>query len=179
MPDLSTGAAAGSAVKKSLLVECSREHAFRIFTEHMGQWWPATHHVGDTPFRDIIVEPRTGGRWYEIDVKEKQGAWGHVLAWEPPDRVVLSWHLNTKFAFDPDLARASEIHVRFVAQSPTKTRLEFEHRAIERHGEGYEALRDMLDNGWVGVLAEFVKTAETPAATPTVAEQASVQGRAP
>jgi uncharacterized protein YndB with AHSA1/START domain len=179
MADMPAGATAESAVKKSLLVDCSREHAFRIFTERMGQWWPATHHVGDTPFRDIIVEPHAGGRWYEIDVKERQGAWGHVLAWEPPHRVVLSWHLNTKFAFDPDLARASEIHVRFVAEGPTRTRLEFEHRAIERHGEGYQALRDMLDNGWVSVLAEFAKAAERHTGIPADAGQTSVGGCTP
>jgi hypothetical protein len=57
--------------------------------------------------------------------------------------------------------------------------LEFEHRAIERHGEGYQALRDMLDNGWVSVLAEFVKSAETHTGTPPVVGQASVDGRAP
>jgi uncharacterized protein YndB with AHSA1/START domain len=179
MSEMLAGTPAESVVRKSLLVECSREHAFQIFTEHMGQWWPATHHVGDTPFRDVIVEPRTGGRWYEIDVQERQGAWGHVLAWEPPHRVVLSWHLNTKFAFDPDLGRASEIHVRFVAEAPTKTRMEFEHRGLERHGEGYQALRDMLDNGWVTVLAEFVKAAETHTGIPAVAGQATVEGRAP
>ncbi len=93
--------------------------------------------------------------------------------------MVLSWHLNTKFAFDPDLARASEIHVRFVAESATKTRLECEHRAIERHGEGYQALRDMLDNGWISVLAEFVKAAETPTGTPAVVGLASAGGRSP
>jgi uncharacterized protein YndB with AHSA1/START domain len=179
MADVPMGAAAASVVKKSLLVACSQEHAFRIFTEHMGRWWPATHHVGDTPFRDVIVEPRTGGRWYEIDVKERQGAWGHVLAWEPPHRVVLSWHLNAKFAFDPELARASEIHVQFVPAGTGQTRLEFEHRGIERHGEGYQALRDMLDNGWVTVLAEFAKAAEAPARGPASAGRASADAGAP
>ncbi len=76
MSDMLTPATAESVVRKCLLVECSREHAFRIFTEHMGHWWPATHHVGDTPFRDVIVEPRTGGRWYEIDVKGETGRMG-------------------------------------------------------------------------------------------------------
>jgi uncharacterized protein YndB with AHSA1/START domain len=157
---------ATSVVRKTLLLECSQEHAFRVFAQRMGQWWPADHHIGAAPFRDIIVEPCTGGQWYEIDTDERRGAWGSVLAWEPPHRLVLSWHLNTKFQFDPDMARASELHLLFVSLADRQTRVEFEHRGIERHGEGYQELRDRLDRGWVGILELFVKMARESAPPP-------------
>jgi uncharacterized protein YndB with AHSA1/START domain len=163
MPYSPASAPPGAVVKKTLLLHCSRDHAFRVFTQNMGRWWPATHHVGDVPFRDILIEPRTGGRWYEISVENAEGMWGHVLKWDPPHRLMLSWHLGPTFAFNPDLARASELDISFHALGADEVRVEFEHRHIERHGEGYEKLRERLDGGWVGVLAEFAKLAD-PAA---------------
>jgi uncharacterized protein YndB with AHSA1/START domain len=156
-------APSSSVVRKSLLLNCSQEQAFRVFTEKMGRWWPASHHTGSLPFRDIVVEPRAGGHWYEIDTEDTAGQWGHVLAWEPPQRVVLSWHLDTKFKYQTELARASEIDIRFFAAGPAQTRMEFEHRHIERHGEGFEALRDTLDNGWPAILEAYAALSQEPA----------------
>jgi uncharacterized protein YndB with AHSA1/START domain len=82
------------AVKRTLHVEVPVEKAFQVFTEKMGSWWPATHHVGGTPFKEIVMEKRVGGRWYEVNIEGVEGDWGHVLAWEPPKRVALSWHLQ-------------------------------------------------------------------------------------
>jgi hypothetical protein len=164
-------AAPSAAVNKTLLLNCSRDHAFRVFTQNMGQWWPATHHVGNVPFRDILIEPRTGGRWYEISANDTEGMWGHVLKWDPPLRVLLSWHLDTTFNFNPDLAQASELDISFHAQGESKVRVEFEHRYIERHGDGYEKLRDILDGGWVDVLVQFAKLADpTTSVGPSTAD---------
>jgi uncharacterized protein YndB with AHSA1/START domain len=160
MTDSPASAAPSAVVKKSLLLNCSRDHAFHVFTQNMGRWWPATHHIGNLPFRDILIEPRAGGRWYEIDAKEEAGLWGHVLTWEPPQRVVLYWQLGTMFKFDPDVAQASELEISFHAIAENKVRVELEHRHIERHGEGYQKLREMLDGGWVGALGEFAKFAD-------------------
>jgi hypothetical protein len=152
-------APAAVVVKKTLLVNCSQEKAFDAFTKQIGQWWPPAHHLGKLPFLDVVIEPRTGGGWYEVDANKGKCPWGRVLAWEAPRRVLLAWHLNAKFEFDPDPDRASEIELRFLAAGPHQTRVEFEHRAIERHGEGYEKLRDSLDGGWAGILDEFVRVA--------------------
>jgi uncharacterized protein YndB with AHSA1/START domain len=173
MSDTPVSAACGAVVKKSLLLNCSRDHAFQVFTQSMGRWWPASHHVGSTPFRDVLIEPRAGGRWYEINVEDEQGLWGHVLAWDPPRRVVLSWHLDTTFTFNPDLARASELEIRFQTLAPNKARVLLEHRQIERHGDGYEKLRAMLDGGWVRVLEEFAKFADPVAAEVPTGEVAT------
>jgi len=166
MPQSPASASPGAVVRKTLVVNCPRDHAFRVFTANMGRWWPATHHVGALPFRDVIIEPRPGGRWYEIDTQDNEGQWGTVLAWEPPGRVVLSWHLDTKFTFQEELARASELDIRFHEMGAQQTRIEFEHRHIERHGEGHEKLRDALDGGWVSILDEYTKLAQSGATAP-------------
>lgn len=155
-----------TAVKKTLTVACAQQAAFSIFTSSMGNWWPATHHIGSTPFRDIVVEPKTGGRWYEIDEQNEQCQWGHVLAWEPPFRLLLSWHLGPDWKYNPDLSSASEVEVRFVPESSSTTRIELTHRSLERHGAGFEKLRDDIDSpgGWTSLLAEYRKFIEERAA---------------
>ncbi len=155
-------AAARNAVSKTLAVECSLEQAFAVFTDRMGAWWPASHHIGSTPFRDIVIEHRKGGRWYEINEHDQQCQWGHVLAWEPPHRVVVSWHLGPDWAFDADLERASEVEVRFVSESTELTRVELTHRCLDRHGANYGKLRDDVDGpgGWTAVLREYKRFAE-------------------
>jgi uncharacterized protein YndB with AHSA1/START domain len=125
--------------------------------------------VGLLPFNDILIEPRAGGRWYEINANGEEGAWGQVVAWDPPRELVLSWHLDTKFEYVADIERASRLEIRFFENGADQTRIEFAHRHIERHGEGYQGLRDQLDNGWVGVFAEFVKLAEVPVAKKSIA----------
>jgi len=162
MPEVPQSAPAAAIVKKTLLLNCSQEKAFRVFTEQMGQWWPAAHHIGKLPFQEVVIEPRSEGGWYELDANKGKCPWGRVLVWEPPRRLLLAWHLNAKFEFHPDPDRASELELRFVATGQHQTRVEFEHRGIERHGEGYEKLRDALDGGWAGILDQFVRLAGNP-----------------
>jgi len=128
----------------------------------MGSWWPASHHVGETPFKDILIDPRTGGRWYEINVQGEESLWGGVLAWEPPKRVVLSWHLQPDWSFSPDVARASEVALEFVAEGPERTRVEFEHRHLERHGAGWEKMREQVgsETGWPAILEQYAAAAK-------------------
>ena len=164
MPASPASAPHGAVVKKTLLVNCSPAQAFRVFTQNMGLWWPADHHTGALPFRDVCIEPRAGGRWYEIDADERVGQWGSVLAWEPPGHLVLGWHLGTDFTFEADAARASQLDIRFHAFGANQTRVAFEHRHIERHGEGYEKLRDSLDHGWPEILDAYAGFAAGPAA---------------
>jgi uncharacterized protein YndB with AHSA1/START domain len=163
MPPATQRESGEAVVSKTILLNCPQAHAFRVFTERMGAWWPATHHVGSVPFKEILIEPRCGGRWYEIDANEQQGLWGHVLAWEPPSLLALSWHLNAKFEFDPDMDHASRLDISFKDLGAGQTRVDFLHTGIERHGDGYQALRDQLDRGWVGVLGQFARLAESSA----------------
>jgi uncharacterized protein YndB with AHSA1/START domain len=151
--------AQNTAIKRTLHLDVPIEKAFQVFTERMGTWWPASHHVGATPFKDILIDPRAGGRWYEINVEGAECVWGTVVEWQPPKKVVLSWHLQPDWKFDPDLARASEVVMEFVKEGPKKTRVEFEHRHLERHGAGWENMRAQVgaEGGWPAILELYVK----------------------
>ena len=147
-----------AAVKRTLHIKVPIDRAFKVFTEKMGSWWPASHHIGGTPFKDILIDPRAGGRWYEINANGEECIWGAVLAFEPPHRVVLSWHLQPDWTSSPDMARASEVALEFVAEGPESTRVEFEHRHLERHGAGWEQMREQVgsERGWPMILDLYV-----------------------
>ncbi len=156
-----------AVVRKSLRVQAPIDRAFSVFVEHMEAWWPATHHIGKTPFEAIFVEPRVGGRWYERDVEGNLCEWGKVLAWDPPHRLTLSWHVGPghdqpDWRADPDPAKASEVEIRFTAEGPGTTRVELEHSKLERHGEGYEQLRALFDGpgAWGHILALYAIAAD-------------------
>jgi uncharacterized protein YndB with AHSA1/START domain len=148
-----------SAVHKSITVAAPRQRAFEVFTAQLGSWWPKDYHIGQAAMADFIIEPRSGGRWYELGVDGSQCDTGRVLAFEPPERLVLAWHLNAQWQFDPDPAHASEVEVRFIAEGPSHTRVELEHRGFERHGAGADAVRGSIggDMGWTHVLELFAR----------------------
>jgi uncharacterized protein YndB with AHSA1/START domain len=163
---------AEAVVRKSVRVQAPVERAFTVFVEQMETWWPATHHIGKTPFETICVEPRVGGRWYERNAEGSLCDWGTVLAWDPPHRVAFSWHLgpghdSPDWTFDADMEKASQVEVRFLPDGPSATLVELEHSKLERHGEGYEQLRAVFDGpgAWTGILAEFAKKIESQAAS--------------
>jgi len=151
--------AQNAVVKRTLHVEVPVERAFRVFTERMGSWWPASHHIGKVPFKDILIDKKAGGRWYEINAEGAECVWGTVLEWLPPRKVVLSWHLQPDWSFNPDLARASEVALEFIAEGPESTRVEFEHHHLERHGEGWQKMREQVgsEGGWPMILDLYVK----------------------
>ena len=142
-------------VRKQITVEAPQQRAFDVFTARMGAWWKPDHHLGEQPFADVVIEPHEGGGWFERDAAGTTCTWGRVLAWEPPDRVVLAWQLDARWSYDPDLV--TEVEVRFVVEGPTTTRVELEHRGLERMGEGVEEARGALDgpDGWAGLLDLF------------------------
>jgi uncharacterized protein YndB with AHSA1/START domain len=158
-------AAEKAVVRKSVRVAAPVERAFSIFVEQMETWWPASHHIASNPFQSIIVEPRVGGRWYERDADGNDCAWGSVRAWEPPRLVTLAWHLQEDWSFDPDVARASDIDIRFILEGPSSTLVELTHYNLERHGENYEKLRENLEGpgAWGFILEEYAKAAEKEA----------------
>lgn len=163
MPEkITQGGVQANAVSKRVTIHCGLEKAFTVFTDRMGAWWPATHHIGATPFRDIAMEHRTGGRWYEVNDHGEECQWGTVLLWEPPLRVVVSWHLGPDWQYDPAMERASEVEVTFRPETPDITHIELVHRCLERHGADYGKLRDEVDQpgGWSAVLESFKQKAE-------------------
>lgn len=154
-------AARAGVVSLTLQVDVPIEKAFEVFTKRMAKWWPASHHIGGAPFFEIVVEPRAGGRWFERDEQGVECDWGRVLVWEPPRRLVLGWHLQTDFRYSPLVAQASEVVLDFIALGPESTRLDFEHRHLERHGENYLELVKSVGSpgGWPMILDSFARLA--------------------
>jgi uncharacterized protein YndB with AHSA1/START domain/uncharacterized protein YciI len=144
-----------TSVKKSVVVEASREIAFRVFTENMALWWPAEHHLGKSPLAAIILEPRIQGRWGERCADGSECTWGRVLAWEPPTRLVLAWQLDAKFEYAASFE--TEVEITFVAETEKKTRVTLEHKNLERYGELEARMVDAFDSpdGWSLGLLRF------------------------
>lgn len=140
----------GTSVTTSVVVEAPIEKAFRVFTDDIGSWWTPEHHILQAELKEMVFEPRAGGHIVDRGVDGSECAWSRVLAYEPPDRVVFSWDISLQWQVEPDPARASEVEVRFVAESPTRTRVELEHRNLDRHGDGWESMRDAVGapDGW-------------------------------
>ena len=152
---MSPAAISPAPVRRDFVVKSSPQRAFDVFTTGFGRWWPATHKIGASALKTAVLEPGVGGRWYEIDEDGTETDWGRVLAWEPPSRLVLAWQISADFRFDPDLV--TEIEVRFTAAGPGATRVEFEHRNLERLGERAAALREQLNGGWAGILDRYAE----------------------
>jgi uncharacterized protein YndB with AHSA1/START domain len=150
-------------VRKTIHVAASQERAFRVFTAGMSWWWRPEHHIAATPFAEIVVEPRTGGRWYEKDKDGAECEWGKVLAWEPPSRLVLSWQLTSEWKFDPTFV--TELEIRFTPLGANETRVDLEHRDLEKYGAEAAAVRASLDSegGWNGAIAAYATEASKPA----------------
>jgi len=148
------------SVQKSVRVGIPPAKAFEVFTARFADWWPlATHHTAPEDAATAVIEPFEGGRWFERGVNGTETMWGYVTTWAPPERLVLAWHLNLDFHFDPDVA--SEVEVRFVADGEG-TRVELEHRNLDVYGlERGEALRTAVggEGGWGALLDEFAKLA--------------------
>ena len=147
-----------TAVRQSVVVRAPPERTFDVFTARMSAWWPmATHKIGTAPMVTAVVEPRTGGRWFERGEDGSECDWGRVLAWEPPQRVVLDWQLNADFGFDPDFH--TEIEVRFTPEGSDGTRVELEHRGLDAYGARAAEMRDSFgsDGGWAGLLRRFAE----------------------
>jgi uncharacterized protein YndB with AHSA1/START domain len=149
------------SVVKTVTVRASQQHAFKVFTAGFATWWPSSHHIGKADMAEAVLEQREGGRWYERGVDGSECDWGTVLVYDPPNRVVVSWHLNGEWQYDPDPAKASEVEVRFVAEGPDVTRVELEHRHFERHGGDWAAVARGVnhENGWGGILRGFADIA--------------------
>ncbi len=146
-------------VRKSVLVRAPIDRAFTALTR-IGAWWPKSHHIGASEPEDVVIEPRVGGRWFERGVDGAECDIGHVLVWEPPVRLVLAWQLTAEWKFDAHLI--TEVELRFSAAGPDATRVELEHRHLERIGERAAAMREQIDapNGWGGLLELYARSAQ-------------------
>jgi len=153
---------AETAVRKSIVVNATVDHAFKVFTEGYDSWWPRSHHIGKSPMTKAIIEGKVGGRCYTEQQDGTECDWGQVLVWEPPHRLTFAWQITHEWGYQPDLAQSSEVEIRFTAEPGGGTRVDLEHRHFERHGAGGDDMRMKVDatNGWGGLLELFKQTAE-------------------
>lgn len=146
-----------TAVHTSITVDAPVERAFKVFTEEIGSWWNPDHHLLDGELAEMIFEPREGGHIIDRGVDGSECRWSRVLAYDPPDSVVFSWDINLEWKLETDLEKTSEVEIRFIADGPERTVVELEHRNLDRHGDGWEAMRDSVgaEDGWGSGLALY------------------------
>lgn len=143
--------AQASSVRRQVVVDAPIEQAFSVFTERFGDFKPPEHNLlQGTEVAETVFEPRVGGYLYDRGADGSECRWARVLAYEPPHRVVFSWDINLRWQLETDPELTSEVEVRFLAETPERTRVELEHRNLDRHGPGWPAMGDAVasDEGW-------------------------------
>lgn len=140
-------------VRKSVVVDSDARHAFEVFTAGIDRWWPRSHGIGKAPLRESVIEPYVGGRWFTRHEDGSEAVVGHVRTWQPGECLVISWEIGADWKPDGRAELASEVEVRFITESATRTRVELEHRLFERMGAAPgETMRAAVDGGWPGLL---------------------------
>jgi uncharacterized protein YndB with AHSA1/START domain len=152
-----------TSITTEVVVDVPIEHAFRVFTERFDQIKPRDHNMLEVDIAESVFEPRSGGRVYDRGVDGSECQWGRVLAYEPSGRIVFSWDISPRWQIETDLERASEVEVRFTAETPERTRVTLEHRHLDRHGEGWQGLREGVagDQGWPLYLSRYAEQTQS------------------
>lgn len=150
-----------TAVRLDIEVAVPRERAFQVFTEHFDQIKPREHNLLAVDIAETVLEARVGGRLYDRGVDGSECHWADVLAYEPPQRLVIGWRINPRWQLETDQARISEVEVTFTEVAPGRTRVDLEHRHLERHGDGWESARSALETGggWPLYLQRYARLA--------------------
>jgi uncharacterized protein YndB with AHSA1/START domain len=152
-------------VRQAITVDADPRRAFQVFTAGHGAWWPARYHIGSADYQTAVIEPFAGGRWFERGVDGSECDWGRVLVWEPPHRLVLAWQISADWQFDPELV--TEVDVRFRAVGTTRTRVELQHRHLDRFGARARDMQAIFESGgqpgapqgWAGILDQYAAAA--------------------
>ncbi len=156
-----SGSTDANSVRKVVRVLAAQEVAWRVFTEQIGTWWPLENYkIGKAKAIDAIIEPRVSGRWYERGDDGSTCDWGSVLVWEPPARLVLSWDITADWQYDRNLK--TEIELRFIPEDKGATRVELEHRCLDRYGVRRDEMHRIFDtegSGWGELLKMFARVA--------------------
>lgn len=152
-----TTPAAPTSVRHVVVVEAPIDRAFSVFTKGFGSFKPPEHNILGVDIAETVFELQEGGAVYDKGVDGSECRWARVLAYDPPNRVVISWDISPQWQIETDPAKTSEVDVRFIAEAPNRTRVELEHRNIDRHGDGWESVREGVDadQGWPLYLQRF------------------------
>lgn len=155
--------AGATSVRHEVVVAVPIERAFSVFTKDFGKFKPPDHNLLEVPIAETVFELHAGGSVYDKGVDGSESHFARVLVYEPPHRVVISWDISPQWVIEMDHTKSSEVEVRFIAEAPDRTRVELEHRNIERHGDGWDSIRDGVDgdNGWPLYLRRYVASLAT------------------
>jgi uncharacterized protein YndB with AHSA1/START domain len=155
MPDSDT------TVAVTMTVEAPQERAFEYFTLEIGSWWNPDHHIIEAPFERMVFEPRVGGNIYDVGTDGSECRWSRILAYDPPRSFVFSWDIDPAWQLETDPEKTSEVEVRFEPEGPSRTRVELEHRNLDRHGPGWERIREGVGSpgGWPALADSFGRLA--------------------
>jgi uncharacterized protein YndB with AHSA1/START domain len=150
---------AATTVRQSVVVDAPLDKAFAVFTEEFGRFKPPEHNLLGVEIAETVFEGRVGGYLYDRGVDGSVCRWARILAYDPPDRVVLSWDIGPTWQIETDPTKTSEFEVRFISEAPNRTRVELEHRNLERHGDGWQSVRDGVDGeqGWPLYLSRYAE----------------------
>ncbi len=148
---------AQAVVRRHIVVAAPIDRAFTVFTERFGDFKPKEHNLLGAPIAETVFEPKVGGHIYDRAADGTECRWARILAYDPPDRVVFSWDIGPTWQLEDDPENASEVEVTFVAEAPDRTRVQLEHRHLDRHGPGWPSLSDGIahDDGWPLYLSNF------------------------
>jgi uncharacterized protein YndB with AHSA1/START domain len=154
---MSTQAPPDTSVRTSIVVDAPADAAFQVFTKGMASWWSPDHHIIEAELAEMVFEPRVGGHIYDRGVDGSECRWARVLAYDPPERLVFSWDIDLNWKVETNPDKTSEVEVRFVPEGPDRTRVELEHRKLDRHGTGWETMRGAVgaEGGWPEGLRRF------------------------
>jgi uncharacterized protein YndB with AHSA1/START domain len=154
-----TTRAEATAVRHEIVVQAPAERAFSVFTDDFGAFKPREHNLLSVEIAETIFEPRIGGHIYDRGVDGSECRWARILGYEPPSRVVFSWDISPQWQVEADPKKTSEVEVRFIAETPDRTRVVLEHRNLDRHLEGWEAVREGVDSdgGWPLYLQRYAE----------------------
>ncbi|HEX2413052.1 MAG TPA: SRPBCC family protein [Solirubrobacteraceae bacterium] len=152
-----TTEAQAASIRTQIVVKAPLERAFRVFVEDFDRIKPREHNLLGADIAETVFEPRAGGHIYDRGVDGSECRWARVLAYEPPGRLVFSWDISPRWQLETDPERASKVEVRFVAETPESTRVELEHRNLDRHGDDWEGLREGVasPDGWPLYLQRY------------------------
>ena len=155
--------AAETSVRHSIVVEAPVEIAFSVFTEGFDSFKPREHNMLEVDIAETVFETRVGGHIYDRGVDGSECRWARVLVFEPPNRVVFSWDISPMWQVETNPDRTSEVEVRFTAETPDRTRVELDHRNLDRHGDGWEGMREGVggDQGWPLYLQRYAEQVAT------------------
>ena len=151
--------ASDTSIQNSTVVDVPIERAFAVFTDDFGSFKPREHNMLQVDIAETVFEGHAGGHIYDRGVDGSECRWARVLAFEPPNRVVFSWDINPQWQIETDPDKTSEVEVRFISEGPERTRVELEHRNLDRHGDGWEGVREGVgsEGGWPLYLRRFAE----------------------